>query len=735
MGLKKIKNVCLTVLLFSQIVFSQSNRIGYNNQELFLNGTNLAWVSFAQDIGAGKTDLNSFADIFLKVHDNGGNAVRWWLHTDGTASPEFSSTGYVVGPGSSTIRDLKNVLDIAWKREIGVVLCLWSFDMMVTNKGEAVLGRNRLLLTDTTYTRAYINSCLIPMVDSLKDHPAVIAWEIFNEPEGMTPLLTWSDVSKVSISDIQRFVNLCAGAIHRRDANALVTNGSVSISFITDVAAPPLAKTSDILSQYSEQEKKEMEENFFQKYGFKQTAEELITQFQVLAPMAGFNYYSDNRLIAAGGDADGYLDFYQFHFYDWQGKALSPYTNQASKWNLDKPVIVGEFHMKSFPNPPTVISIKNLYKTIFNNGYAGALAWSWTDNEISKKEDILVGIKSIWDLSKESVDVNGISGDFPTVVITSPIDNSQFLSGSSVEISVDAADADGIITTVEFFANDTIKIGEITSAPYKIIWADPADAEYKITAVVTDDRGNQRISNPIIVTIGRPRLTKLEAETAQINGGSGVQISPDALASRGLFVDIGEQTGTITWSFNNNSDAGNYEIVFGYRLTYDTPKGQFINVNGKRVTELMFDGAMNKWLEKKINVDLASGQNTIQMEMSWGYMQVDYLSVPTIVVTAIERVFELPNQYSLSQNYPNPFNPSTIIRYQIPQSNHVKLVVYDILGSEIATLVNKEQIAGTYKVKFDARHSELSRGMASGIYIYKLTAGDFVQSKKMLLIK
>jgi hypothetical protein len=85
--------------------------------------------------------------------------------------------------------------------------------------------------------------------------------------------------------------------------------------------------------------------------------------------------------------------------------------------------------------------------------------------------------------------------------------------------------------------------------------------------------------------------------------------------------------------------------------------------------------------------------------------------------------------YELMQNYPNPFNPSTMIKYQLPKSGFVNLKVYDILGREVATLINENKIAGFFEVNFDA--SKLS----DGIYIYQLKANDFVSSKKMILLK
>jgi len=89
----------------------------------------------------------------------------------------------------------------------------------------------------------------------------------------------------------------------------------------------------------------------------------------------------------------------------------------------------------------------------------------------------------------------------------------------------------------------------------------------------------------------------------------------------------------------------------------------------------------------------------------------------------------VPTQFTLSQNYPNPFNPATMIEYAIPQNSMVTLKVYNILGQEVASLVNQEQKASSYAVNFDASR------LASGIYFYKLQAGSFTLTKKMLLLK
>lgn len=99
----------------------------------------------------------------------------------------------------------------------------------------------------------------------------------------------------------------------------------------------------------------------------------------------------------------------------------------------------------------------------------------------------------------------------------------------------------------------------------------------------------------------------------------------------------------------------------------------------------------------------------------------------------VEVNIEAPTKFSLKQNYPNPFNPTTTIKYSIPMLGNglaqTVLKVYDILGSEVATLVNEKKSAGNYEVKFDAS------GLSSGIYFYKLESGSFLQTRKLLLMK
>ena len=89
----------------------------------------------------------------------------------------------------------------------------------------------------------------------------------------------------------------------------------------------------------------------------------------------------------------------------------------------------------------------------------------------------------------------------------------------------------------------------------------------------------------------------------------------------------------------------------------------------------------------------------------------------------------IPKEYKLYQNYPNPFNPVTTIKYELPVNSKVTLTIYDILGKEVTKLVDKEQEAGKYEIKFN------SGKLASGVYVYRIKAGEFMMSKKMILVK
>ena len=104
-------------------------------------------------------------------------------------------------------------------------------------------------------------------------------------------------------------------------------------------------------------------------------------------------------------------------------------------------------------------------------------------------------------------------------------------------------------------------------------------------------------------------------------------------------------------------------------------------------------------------------------------------SVKFIITGVEDELNPLPTEFLLSQNYPNPFNSSSVLKYSIPKSSQVTLKIFNTLGEEIETLVNEEKPAGTYELTWNAAN------LPSGVYFYRLQAGDFVQIRKMILLK
>ena len=122
--------------------------------------------------------------------------------------------------------------------------------------------------------------------------------------------------------------------------------------------------------------------------------------------------------------------------------------------------------------------------------------------------------------------------------------------------------------------------------------------------------------------------------------------------------------------------------------------------------------------------DAAKQDDAYKTSSAW---LLTLLKPGTVDVKEIQN--DVPTSISLQNNYPNPFNPSITIKYQLPSMMNVTINVYNIIGQEVATLVNDVKEAGEYSITFDASK------LASGLYLYQLKAGSFVQTKKMLLIK
>jgi hypothetical protein len=116
--------------------------------------------------------------------------------------------------------------------------------------------------------------------------------------------------------------------------------------------------------------------------------------------------------------------------------------------------------------------------------------------------------------------------------------------------------------------------------------------------------------------------------------------------------------------------------------------------------------------------------------MSGAGANIDYVQlIKESIASGVEQQGDVPLVYTLEQNYPNPFNPSTTIKFMLPKTSNVTLTVFNILGQKVATLFDGRMSAGAQVVQFDATR------LSSGVYIYRLEAGDFRSQKKMMLLK
>jgi len=300
----------------------------------FAAGLNVAWVNFANDVP--NPDLTTFNAIFKNTHDAGGRIIRWWFHTNGTVTPGYGSDGTVQVIPQSHIDGVKAILNAAHANGLGVVISLWSFDMLQGTESipATVLQNNYNLLTNDTIRDSYVSKYLNRLVTTLKGTPGLYAYEIFNEPEGMSTTgwtMTASDPGKeVDEMYIQKTVNVLAAAIHAADPTVPVTNG---------------AQTFDYCSNASGKS----------------------------------NKYSDAALRAAGGQQTGTLDFYEVHYYQSNGASNSAVTYPASHWALDKRLVMGEFAAVDTDGTTK----DNLFTHFYDTGYDGAWAWAYDEGNSS----------------------------------------------------------------------------------------------------------------------------------------------------------------------------------------------------------------------------------------------------------------------------------------------------------------------------------------------------------------
>ncbi|MGB6120948.1 MAG: T9SS type A sorting domain-containing protein [Bacteroidota bacterium] len=176
-----------------------------------------------------------------------------------------------------------------------------------------------------------------------------------------------------------------------------------------------------------------------------------------------------------------------------------------------------------------------------------------------------------------------------------------------------------------------------------------------------------------------------------------------------------------------------------YKVDNLTGMGTFLGYTGDSVTtsSLAFDADGLLYGLKRagqrtylVHIDTLTGEGSVVLKLGEYNLTAMAMRSDSLRVVSVEdEEIALPEEYALQQNFPNPFNPATTIEFALPQSSDVSLRVFNVLGEEVASLIDREMDAGVHRVMWDAS------GMASGVYLYRLSAGNYVMTRKLILIR
>ncbi len=218
------------------------------------------------------------------------------------------------------------------------------------------------------------------------------------------------------------------------------------------------------------------------------------------------------------------------------------------------------------------------------------------------------------------------------------------------------------------------------------------------------------------------------------NGTMGLGIftnsgADDWAVTNKIFLPNSDKVDIAKFSFWANSYNSSYLEDINVKLSITSN-----NVSDFTVTLDNIIGTPSTWTEYSYDLTSYAGDSiyiAVQSINSGYYLWLDDFILTVIDTSGSSSVVgnQLPNNFSLEQNYPNPFNPLTTIEYNIPQNNFVKITIYNLCGEKIKTLVNENKIAGNYSVVFDGSN------FASGIYFYRIEAGNYSNTKKLVLMK
>jgi len=268
-----------------------------------------------------------------------------------------------------------------------------------------------------------------------------------------------------------------------------------------------------------------------------------------------------------------------------------------------------------------------------------------------------------------------------------------------------------------------------------------------VSALAVDNVGNAYMAGKIEghFAVVKYNLDGEEEWLAKNGIGSASTIDVDGLGNSYVAGRLGEDfataklnpDGELQWVVLQNNGSATSLLIDEYENIYVTGNsdGDIVTIkystDGNQIWTAKYDGPDSYPVDNAIAIALDDSRNVIVTGSSTG----DYSSIYTTIkyiqiqVSVEEQGANIPKFYNISQNYPNPFNPTTTIEYSLPKTGNVSLIAYNLLGEEVTHLVSESQQAGYHKVIWDASN------LPSGIYFYRLQAGDFIETRKMILLK
>ncbi len=292
---------------------------------VWLNGINTAWMHW-NDFGGDRFDAVLWDAEFRRYAEAGINCARVWLDCDGEVAVAFDRAGFIVGPAPTFLADVEALLGIAERHGVYVLAVLMSFDHVKPSHARHSLWRR--VFNEDVHREAYIRHFVEPLARRFAGDPALLAWEICNEPEWI-----WFRRYGVSRARVVAFHAHVAAALHAAGAGA-VTTGSASWRWHGE---------------------------------------------HWRGGVRGDQPWSDASLGAHGAGPGARLDFFQVHYYDWMAPlGWSPYASEAGPGRflrrVDRPVIIGE--TKGRRSWLTGRSVADSYERGAANGYKGVFGWS-----------------------------------------------------------------------------------------------------------------------------------------------------------------------------------------------------------------------------------------------------------------------------------------------------------------------------------------------------------------------